>query len=123
MKRIITPLQQMGCKIDGREGEFAPLAIGKHSGVKAMRYPLPIASAQLKSAVLLAGLFGDKPTEVVESVASRDHTERLLNLPSEPYGSGKIIQSSRDHTIPAQNYIVPGDFSAAAFWLVGEQYM
>ncbi len=119
MKRIITPLRQMGCVIDGRDGEFAPLLIGKHSGLKAMRYPLPIASAQLKSAVLLAGLFGEEPTEVVESVASRDHTERLLGLPTEPYGTGKVIRSSRNQPIPAQNYIVPGDFSAAAFWLVG----
>ncbi|MDR9364250.1 MAG: 3-phosphoshikimate 1-carboxyvinyltransferase [Balneolaceae bacterium] len=118
MKRIIDPLRKMGCKIDGKEGIYAPLEIHSHDGVKGMRYPLPIASAQLKSCVLLAGLFGDEPTEVVEDVLSRDHTERLLQLETEPYGSGKIIQSSRDHIIPPQNYRVPGDFSAAAFWLV-----
>lgn len=118
MKRVIDPLQQMGCKIDGRDGVYAPLEIHPHNGVKGMRYPLPIASAQLKSCVLLAGLFGEKPTEIIEDVPSRDHTERLLQLPAEPYGSGKIIQSSRNHIIPPQNYSVPGDFSAAAFWLV-----
>lgn len=118
MKRVIAPLQKMGCKIDGRDGVYAPLNIHPHQGVKAMRFPLPIASAQLKSCVLLAGLFGDEPTEVIENVLSRDHTERLLELDSEPYGSGKIIRSSRDHVIPSQNYSVPGDFSAAAFWLV-----
>ena len=118
MKRIIDPLQKMGCKIDGRDGVYAPLDIHPHEGVKGMRFPLPIASAQLKSCVLLAGLFGEEPTEVIEDVLSRDHTERLLELDSEPYGSGKIIRSNRDHIIPPQNYSVPGDFSAAAFWLV-----
>ncbi|MDZ7718184.1 MAG: 3-phosphoshikimate 1-carboxyvinyltransferase [Balneolaceae bacterium] len=118
MKRIIDPLQKMGCKIDGKEGVYAPLEIDPHDGVKGMRYPLPIASAQLKSCVLLAGLFGEEPTEVIEDVLSRDHTERLLQLETEPYGSGKIIRSSWDHVIPPQNYSVPGDFSAAAFWLV-----
>lgn len=118
MKRIITPLRQMGCRIDGRDNEYAPLSIKKHHGIKAMRYPLPIASAQLKSSVLLAGLFGEEPTEVIETVPSRDHTERLLNLNTEPYGTGKIIRSSRNDLIPPQNYEVPGDFSAAAFWLV-----
>lgn len=118
MKRIIDPLQKMGCKIDGREGVYAPLEIHPHDGVQGMRYPLPIASAQLKSCVLLAGLFGEEPTEVIEDVMSRDHTERLLQLETEAYGSGKIIRSSRDHIIPAQSYRVPGDFSAVAFWLV-----
>lgn len=118
MKRIIDPLQKMGCKIDGREGVYAPLEIHPHDGVKGMRYPLPIASAQLKSCVLLAGLFGEEPTEVIEDVMSRDHTERLLQLETEAFGTGKIIRSSRDHIIPPQNYRVPGDFSAAAFWLV-----
>jgi 3-phosphoshikimate 1-carboxyvinyltransferase len=118
MKRIIDPLTRMGCSVQGRDGEFAPLVIGAHSGVKGLHYPLPIASAQLKSAVLLAGLFGDEPTEVIEAVPSRDHTERLLQLKSEAYGTGKIIHSSRSDVLPAQNYTVPGDFSAAAFWLV-----
>lgn len=118
MKRIIDPLREMGCLIDGRNGEFAPLQVSSNHGVQGMRYPLPLPSAQLKSAVLLAGLFGAQPTQVIEEVQSRDHTERLLELKSEPYGSGKMIRSSRQDHIPAQNYRVPGDFSAAAFWLV-----
>ncbi len=118
MKRIIDPLAQMGCRIDADRGEYAPLKIGAHRGVKGILFPLPIASAQLKSCVLLAGLFGDDPTEVIEQKFSRDHTERLLDLKTEPYGTGKIIRSSRGDKIPAQNYAVPGDFSAAAFWLV-----
>jgi 3-phosphoshikimate 1-carboxyvinyltransferase len=118
MKRIISPLNSMGCKISGRDNEYAPLTISAHEGVRGIRFPLPIASAQLKSAVLLAGLFGEEPTEVIETLPSRDHTERLLELNSEPYGTGKIIRSSRKDEIPAQSYRVPGDFSAAAFWMV-----
>ena len=118
MKRIIDPLKKMGCEISARDGEYAPLRIGQHHGITGIRFPLPIASAQLKSAVLLAGLFSDEPVEVVENKQSRDHTERLLQLKSEPYGMGKIIRSSRADRIPAQNYSVPGDFSAASFWLV-----
>ncbi|CAN5469255.1 3-phosphoshikimate 1-carboxyvinyltransferase [soil metagenome] len=119
MKRIIEPLRMMGASIAAREDEFAPLRISSHNGIKPIRYPLPIASAQLKSCVLLAGLWGETPTEVVERAPSRDHTERLLNLVSEPYCQGKIIQSSRNNTIPNQTYTIPGDFSAAAFWMVG----
>ena len=118
MKRIIDPLTKMGCRISGREGKYAPLHVESNHGVKGMRYPLPIASAQLKSCVLLAGLFGEEPTEVIEEVTSRDHTERLLQLESEPYGTARLIRSSMHHQVPAQNYAVPGDFSAAAFWMV-----
>lgn len=118
MKRIIDPLREMGAVITGRDDNYAPLRIGSDGRIHGLRYPLPIASAQLKSAVLLAGLYGEKPTEVVETIPSRDHTERLLQLPSEPYGTGIVIRSSRSHTVPLQNYRVPGDFSAAAFWLV-----
>lgn len=118
MKRIIDPLSSMGCMISARDGEFAPLKIENNKGVKNIYYPLPIASAQLKSAVLLAGLFGEKPTKVLEKKKSRDHTERLLGLSSEETEKGLLIKSSRSDVIPAQSYMVPGDFSAAAFWLV-----
>ena len=117
MRRIIDPLQQMGCEIRGREETYAPLTIEPNSGVQAIHYPLPIASAQLKSAVLLAGLFGKEKTTVMERIQSRDHTERLLGLKLEEHSDGVLIQSSREDLLPAQNYRVPGDFSAAAFWL------
>jgi 3-phosphoshikimate 1-carboxyvinyltransferase len=118
MKRIITPLTQMGASIRGRDGDYAPLEIDHSDKLKGMRYPLPIASAQLKSAVLLAGLFAENDTEVIETIPSRDHTERLLQLPAESYGSSVIIRSNRNHQLPVQSYHVPGDFSAAAFWIV-----
>jgi 3-phosphoshikimate 1-carboxyvinyltransferase len=119
MKRIIDPLRSMGAVIEASDDEFAPIEIMPHSGIKPIRYPLPIASAQLKSCVLLAGLFGKSATEVIEQVLSRDHTERLLGLKSEPFGQGKIISSSTADQIPTQSYTIPGDFSAAAFWMVG----
>ncbi len=117
MKRIITPLQQMGAEISARENNYAPLRIGPNSGIKALRFPLPIPSAQLKSCVLLAGLYGDEKTIVIESEISRDHTERLLDLPVEIFGTERRITSDKHHAIPPQNYSIPGDFSAASFWL------
>lgn len=120
MKRITDPLKKMGARVSARQNLYAPLTFSGHAegGFCSIRFPLPIASAQLKSSVLLAGLFGDNETEVIEHVKSRDHTERLLKLRQESYGDGKIIRSSRKDEIPAQNYRIPGDFSAAAFWLV-----
>ncbi len=108
----------MGANIDARDNDFAPLKISRSGKVKPLHFPLPIPSAQLKSCVLLAGLFGDDPTEVIETLPSRDHTERLLHLPIEQNGDQKIIHSSRANKIPEQSYRVPNDFSAAAFWLV-----
>lgn len=118
MRRIIDPLEEMGAVIEAQSGDFAPLHITRPGTLQPMRFQLPIPSAQLKSCVLLAGLFGESPTVVVETVTSRDHTERLLELPIEYEGSEKIIHSSRQDTVPTQSYRVPGDFSAAAFWLV-----
>ena len=118
MKRIIDPLSRMGIQIKARDNDFAPLQIRRDEPLRAMQFPLPIPSAQLKSCVLLAGLFGDDETEVIEYEISRDHTERLLQLPVEKKSAEKKIRSSRNCEIPNQSYAVPGDFSAAAFWLV-----
>jgi len=118
MKRIIDPLSEMGATIDARENDFAPLDIRRDESLKPLHFPLPIPSAQLKSCVLLAGFFGDAATEVIETLPSRDHTERLLNLSIQEKGEQKIIRSSRADTIPEQSYRIPNDFSAAAFWLV-----
>lgn len=118
MKRIIDPLQKMGIQIEGKDNNFAPLKIQRMGPVRPLRFPLPIASAQLKSCVLLAGLFGEGDTEVIETETSRDHTERLLQLPVEASVGQKVIVSNRKCPIPEQSYIIPGDFSAASFWLV-----
>lgn len=118
MKRIIDPLEKMGAHILARNSEFAPLFITREDTFKPMDFELPIPSAQLKSCILLAGLFGDTPTLVIEKIPSRDHTERLLNLNIEEKGGKKIISASKKDVIPSQSYTIPADFSAAAFWLV-----
>ena len=118
MKRIIDPLTEMGAEINARKDDFAPLEISRPGPVKPLYFPLPIPSAQLKSCVLLAGLFGDEPTEVIETLPSRDHTERLLKLSITEKDEEKHISSSKTDAIPEQSYRIPNDFSAAAFWLV-----
>ena len=118
MTRIIEPLRKMGIDITARDDDYAPLEISRSQPVKPLHFPLPIASAQLKSCVLLAGLFGEESTEVIETEVSRDHTERLLQLPIEESDGQKKIKSNVACAIPEQSYAVPGDFSAAAFWLV-----
>lgn len=117
MRRIIDPLERMGARILAREHDYAPLLIERKGELTPIRFDLPIPSAQLKSCVLLAGLFGDEPTRVVETLPSRDHTERLLKLGVERSDGVRIISSSRSDAIPEQSYAVPGDFSGAAFWL------
>lgn len=118
MQRIINPLQRMGIEIKARKNDFAPLHIYRQKPLKPIQFELPVASAQLKSCVLLAGVFGEEPTRVIETVPSRDHTERLLQLPVENKDGKKIISASLICDIPSQSYTIPGDFSAAAFWLV-----
>jgi 3-phosphoshikimate 1-carboxyvinyltransferase len=118
MKRIIDPLRKMGIDIRAKNDDFAPLHIHRTRPVKPLHFRLPIASAQLKSCVLLAGLFGKTDTCVIETKASRDHTERLLQLPVKESGDQKKIRSNLKCTIPEQSYTIPGDFSAGAFWLV-----
>lgn len=118
MKRIIDPLRTMDVEITARDNDYAPMQIKRSKPLRAIKFPLPIASAQLKSCVLLAGLFGEETTAVIETAVSRDHTERLLSLPIEYRDGKKIITSNDACSLPAQNYRVPGDFSAAAYWLV-----
>ncbi|GAB5409814.1 MAG: 3-phosphoshikimate 1-carboxyvinyltransferase [Balneolaceae bacterium] len=118
MKRIIEPLEKMGAHILARNSEFAPLFVTREDPLNPMEFELPIPSAQLKSCILLAGLFGDTPTKVIEKIPSRDHTERLLNLNIEEKAGKRIISASKKDVIPSQSYTIPADFSAAAFWLV-----
>lgn len=119
MKRIIDPLRKFGANISGRDDDYAPIRIGAHAKLTPFRYELPVASAQLKSCMLLAGLYGDEPMQVVETIPSRNHTELLLELPVDKEKGGKVVISSqRSNPIPEQNYRIPGDFSSAFFWLV-----
>ncbi len=123
MTRIIEPLEQMGAHILARNGMYAPLFVTREDPFIPMEYELPIASAQLKSCLLLAGLFGESPTKVIETIPSRDHTERLLNLNVEEVDGKRVISASIENEIPNQSYTIPADFSAAAFWLVAGSIM
>jgi len=124
MKRIVDPLHQMGAKIAGRGAKHtAPLEIagGTLTGID---YTLPVASAQLKSCLLLAGLFAQGTTSVTEKTPTRDHTERLLahfhappTIDIDSGGKGKIIRVRGGTHLHARDFAVPGDFSSAAFWI------
>lgn len=120
MKRVTQPLSSMGAKITGKdEGNFAPLTIqGGH--LLPISYQTPIASAQVKSAILLAGLYAQGLTQVRESAKSRDHTERMLKR----FGADITVQDLSVSVKGRANLIgndldVPGDISCASFFLVG----
>lgn len=121
MSRVVTPLRQMGAEIWGRnDGSLAPLAVQGRS-LEPIRYQSPIASAQVKSCLLLAGLMTDGQTTVVEPALSRDHSERMLrafgaNVQVDPETcSASVIGPAQ---LTGQAVTVPGDISSAAFWLV-----
>ncbi len=122
MGRIITPLEQMGARIEacGNKPGCAPLAI--HGGkLRPTHYELPMASAQVKSAVLLAGMLAEGRTSVHQPALTRDHTERLFahfGLPCEVSADGLDIAVTGPVQLRAKDITVPGDISSAAFWLV-----
>lgn len=106
MKRIIDPLESMGAHILARNGKYAPLFVTREDPFVPIDFELPIPSAQLKSCILLAGLFGETPTRVIETVPSRDHTERLLNLEVEVIDGKRVISASLKNKIPNQSYTI-----------------
>ncbi|MBD2576215.1 3-phosphoshikimate 1-carboxyvinyltransferase [Oscillatoria sp. FACHB-1406] len=122
MSRVIQPLRQMGAEIWGRNGDtLAPLAV-RGQQLKGIHYISPIASAQVKSCLLLAGLSASGKTTVTEPALSRDHSERMLQA----FGA-KLEVDTRTNSVgiygqegelKGQHVIVPGDISSAAFWLV-----
>lgn len=118
MKRIITPLSEMGATIEAKDGTYCPMHIKPHA-LTGIHYKSPVASAQVKSSILLAGLYADSPTTVTEPFVSRDHTERMLtafgaNISIE--GTSATIQPCKE--LYATDIIVPGDISSAAFFMV-----
>ena len=130
MARVIEPLRRMGARIDSNDGR-APLAV-TGTRLQGRHHVLPVASAQVKGAILLAGLAASGPTTIVEPEPTRDHTERLLRamgadvrvspspfpLPGEGQGGGPTVELRPSHR-PLQSIelAVPGDFSSAAFWM------
>jgi 3-phosphoshikimate 1-carboxyvinyltransferase len=122
MRRVIEPLRQMGAEIKARDGDRAPLEI--HSGnLRGIDYTPPTPSAQVKSAILLAGLFADSPTTVRESICTRDHTELALRefgaAISSIDGSRGTAQIQPGHKLTARKLNVPGDLSTAVFLIGG----
>lgn len=118
MGRIMKPLREMGADISGKDGNLCPLTIHP-APLHGIRYTMPVASAQLKSAILLAGLFADSPTTVVEPAPSRDHTERMLRgLGAQVVSNGTEITLTPPKALHAVNVEVPGDISSAAYFLV-----
>ncbi|MBI4672974.1 MAG: 3-phosphoshikimate 1-carboxyvinyltransferase [Chloroflexi bacterium] len=130
MGRIIEPLKQMGATILARDNDrFAPLVL-RGGNLRGIEYAQPVASAQVKSAILFAGLFADTPTTIHEPAPSRDHSERMLRALGVDVSSFTLFGPSRltEHSIritppaslrlPTSNFQLPNDFSSAAFFVV-----
>lgn len=119
MKRIMEPLSLMGAEITAEGENGAPPLVIRGGQLQPIRYTLPVASAQVKSAVLLAGMLAPGKTTVVEPQATRDHTETMLRyfgVKTQRQGDNISIYGGQ---IPeARDFLVPGDISSAAFWLV-----
>lgn len=119
MTRVTKPLKEMGADIDGRkEGEYIPISI-RGGALKGMRYELPVASAQVKSALLFAGLQATGETTIIEPAKTRNHTEMMIQR----FGGSieiddKVISVKGGQRLSGTNIEVPGDISSAAFFLV-----
>jgi 3-phosphoshikimate 1-carboxyvinyltransferase len=121
MARIVTPLTQMGAKLVGRENSrYAPVAIEPAASLRGIRYDMPVASAQVKSAIMFASLYASSPTTVTEPYLSRDHTERMFVQFGVPLFQEELsVTVNPVSSLQAPAVIdVPGDFSSAAFLLV-----
>lgn len=120
MRRVVVPLAQMGARITGPdESNLLPLNIETRK-LSGITYRLPVASAQVKSAILMAGLFAEGKTTVLEPTPTRDHTERMFNAFSIPFSKrgGKISLRGPVAPFRGRRVQVPGDISSAAFFLV-----
>jgi 3-phosphoshikimate 1-carboxyvinyltransferase len=119
MKRVVEPLTRMGARISGRAGgTLAPLAI-QGRGLKGIDYQSPVSSAQIKSSLMLAGLYADGETHVTEPSLSRDHSERMFRLFGASlaiHDDGVTVRGGVELT--ARDVTVPGDISSATFFIV-----
>lgn len=118
MNRVIAPLRKMGAKITGTGGGFTPITI-EGTALKGIEYEMPVASAQLKSAMILAGLYADGQTTIIEPKPSRNHTELMINA----FGGNIAAETNKIIVNPAEELFgheitVPGDISSAAFFMV-----
>lgn len=119
MKRIIEPLSLMGADIKAQDNNFLPLAINATGNLKSINYKSPVASAQVKSCILFAGLYADGITTVTEPVKSRDHSERMLKaFGAEVCVDGLSVSVKQCDRLYCQSIDVPCDISSAAFFIV-----
>ncbi len=118
MERVAVPLRLMGARIVTQDGR-PPVRIEGSAGLRAIDYELPVASAQVKSAILLAALGADGRTRITEPAASRDHTERMLSaFGVELLREGRTVALQGGQSLRATQVAVPADFSSAAFFIV-----
>ena len=119
MKRIIEPLLEMGAKISGSSENTLPLNIDKADAVKGIDYKMPVASAQVKSAILFAALGAEGDTKIIEKSVSRDHTEKMFEFfgANISYSTKETTLSHTERFLP-QEVKVPGDFSSSAFFII-----
>lgn len=119
MKRVTVPLKKMGAKIEGpNDAEYLPLTI-EGGDLNPLEYKMPIASAQVKSALLLAGLYGSGETKIIEPYISRDHTERLLKLfGADIKKEGLVNTISGWQKLKGIRFYIPGDISSASNFIV-----
>jgi len=118
MRRIIEPLKLMGARIESRRDNFAPLGISGNR-LKGIEYKMPVASAQVKSSLMIAGLYADSKTIIEEPIRSRDHTERLFKF----FGIKFKRKNNKITVLPAKGFSgkiikIPNDISSAAFFLI-----
>ncbi len=119
MRRVIKPLSIMNARISGTRKGTAPIKIrGAKRPLRSINYELPVASAQVKTAILLAGLYANGTTTVIEPFPTRDHTERMLGLPVKKFGGKNYISVHKMIRIPPARMVIPGDPSTAAFFIV-----
>ena len=119
MKRVIDPLTQMGAKLHGEGPGNTPPLVVEGGKLHPIQYVSPVASAQVKSSVLLAGLFTKGKTSVTEPIQSRNHTERMMEwFLLGPHVDGLTASIHGDKAPESRDFRVPGDISSAAFWLV-----
>ena len=118
MGRVVQPLQQMGASIMGRGGNtLAPLAI-RGGSLRSIEYEMPVASAQVKSCLMLAGLSAAGPTVLHQPALSRDHTERMMSAMGARIETEGLALTLHPAELQAVDVAVPGDVSSAAFWMV-----
>jgi 3-phosphoshikimate 1-carboxyvinyltransferase len=125
MARVVEPLRVMGAHLEGMSGERPPLIVVGSQPLRSISWSTPVPSAQVKSSILLAGLEAEGTTRVRETVATRDHTERMLRARGVAVqttagegAAGAVVEIQGGQAVAARNEEVPGDPSAAAFWLV-----